>query len=343
MLKNCKRVGAVVLALAMAFSVMCVSAFAADGVGTDSIEITKEVTTDGNTMAPNTSFTFTIATAGAGTYDGHNVYAGIANGASFGGETTTEITFTPGGKGSAAATYTGNATITTNVRAFDGKPGIYHYTVTETKGNYEGITYDTDTRDLYVYVTNTDAGVAVSNVVLTKGSTKTDKWTNDYGDTHDTTHDVTISKKVTGNMADTNKEFSFTVKVDGASGEKYKFVVNGTEENPLESGTGTTITLKGGEKAQIYGLTESDKVTATEEDYSSDGYTTTVTTSSISGKAARGVTDGNVSADGATVDVTNDKSVDPPTGVILTVAPYVLMVAVAAGIAVFFLRRRNAE
>ena len=323
MLKNFKRVGAVVLALAMAFSVMCVSAFADGGVGTDSIKITKEVTTDGNTMAPNTSFTFTIAPAAKGTYDGKTVYAGVAGGASFGGNTTTDITFTPGGKGDAAATYTGNATITTSVDAFDGKPGIYHYTVTETKGNYEGITYDTDTRDLYVYVTNSGSGVAVSNVVLTKGSTKTDKWTNDYGDTHDTTHDVTISKKVTG--------------------EKYKFVVNGTEENPLESGTGTTITLKGGEKAQIYGLTESDKVTATEEDYSSDGYTTTVTTSSISGKAARGVTDGNVSADGATVDVTNDKSVDPPTGVILTVAPYVLMVAVAAGIAVFFLRRRNAE
>lgn len=343
MLKNCKRVGAVVLALAMAFSVMCVSAFAADGVGTDSIEITKEVTTDGNTMAPNTSFTFTIAPAGAGTYDGNTVYAGVAGGASFDGNTTKDITFTPGGKGSAAATYTGKATITTSVNAFDGKPGIYHYTVTETEGNYEGITYDTTTRDLYVYVTNSGSGVAVSNVVLTKGSTKTDKWTNDYGDTHDTTHDVTISKTVTGNMADTNKEFTFTVKVDGASGEKYKFVVNDTEENPLVSGTATTITLKGGQKAQIYGLTENDKVTATEEDYSSDGYTTTVTASNVTGKSDRGVTEGKVSKDGATVEVTNTKDATPPTGVVMSVAPYVLMVAVAAGIAVFFLRRRNAE
>ena len=44
-----------------------------------------------------------------------------------------------------------------------------------------------------------------------------------------------------------------------------------------------------------------------------------------------------------TVTITNDKSVGTPTGVIMNVAPYVLMVALAGGIAFFFLRRKHAE
>lgn len=343
MLKNVKRLGAIVLALAMALSLMCVSAFAAAGVGTDSITITKEVTTDGNTMAPNTSFTFTIATAGAGTYDGNTVYEGVSGGASFDGDTRKVITFAPGDTGSAAASYTDTATITTDLDAFDKKPGIYHYTVTETEGDYEGVSYDKTTRDLYVYVTTNNGTLQVSNVVLTQGSDKKDKWINDYGKTNDTTHDVTISKVISGNMADSDKDFTFTVKVDGATGEKYKFEVNGTEQTPLTSGSEIDIPLKGGQSAKIYGLSATDAVTATEASYTNDGYTTTVVTSGITGEADTGVSAGNVSADGATVTVTNTKNVDPPTGVVMTIAPYVLMVALAGGIAFFFLRKRNAE
>lgn len=41
--------------------------------------------------------------------------------------------------------------------------------------------------------------------------------------------------------------------------------------------------------------------------------------------------------------VTNTKNATTPTGVIMNIAPYVLMVALAGGIAFFFLRRKHAE
>lgn len=338
MFKNTlKRLGAIVLALAMAMSVMMVSAFAADvsGVGTSTITINKTVTTDGNTCAPKTTFSFSIATAEAGTYDGNVVYAGVTGGAYFAsGEGS--IPFAP--SESTSATYTGSTTISTDVSKFSA-PGIYHYTVTETSGSYEGISYDTTPRDLYVYVTNGTSSLEVSNVVLVNGSTKSDAWTNDYGATTDTTHDVTITKSVTGNQGDKNKAFDFAVSVSsGATGEMYKVVykvtANGTD-NTLYVTNGAnpvTISIKDGGSIRIYGLTANDTYKVVETDYSSDGYTTT-----------NGTLEKKVTADSTTETVTNHKDASTPTGVIMNIAPYVLMVALAGGIAFFFLRRRNAE
>ena len=90
--------------------------------------------------------------------------------------------------------------------------------------------------------------------------------------------------------------------------------------------------LKDGESIQIYGLTESDKYTVTEADYGSDGYTTT------NGSKTDVVTD-----DGDSYTVTNDKSVTTPTGIVLSFAPYILLVALAGVFGVLFLRRKKEE
>ena len=338
MFKNTlKRLGAIVMVLAMAMSVMMVSAFAVDvsGVGTNSITINKTVTTDGNTCAPNTTFSFSIATAAAGTYDGNVVYAGVADGAYF-ATGADKIAFAP--SASTSATYTGSTTISTDVSKFSA-PGIYHYTVTETGGSYEGIDYDTGARDLYVYVTNGANGLVVSNVVLVKNGTKSDAWSNDYGKERDTTHDVTITKSVTGSQGDMNKSFNFEVSVSGsAAGEMYKVVVKetasatATTQYVTSGATPVTISIKHGGSIQIFGLTANDTYKVVEADYSSDGYTTT-----------NGTLEKKVTADNTQETVTNAKNVTPPTGVIMNIAPYVLMVALAGGIAFFFLRRRHAE
>ena len=142
--------------------------------------------------------------------------------------------------------------------------------------------------------------------------------------------DLTISKTVAGNQGDKTKDFTFTIKVDGADGEKY--YVNGT--TTLVSGTPADITLKNGESVTIYGLSEDDEYTVTETDYTADGYTTT-----IDGTEGREKS-GTISAD-TNVAFVNTKNATTPTGIVMNIAPYVLMVAVAAVLAVVFLRKRN--
>ena len=160
------------------------------------IPVTKNVLTDGNTMAPNTTFEFEVAVADAGTFNDGNkdqvVYKGIAGGLT----AETGAAFTPGGKGSAAETYTAEGSLKTDAAVFE-RPGVYHYTVTEKANNYEGVTTDTTSYDVYVYVYNRTDGLYVGNVVSAKNGDKADLiFNNDYGQdkNKDTTHDVVIKK-----------------------------------------------------------------------------------------------------------------------------------------------------
>lgn len=160
------------------------------------IPVTKNVLTDGNTMAPNTTFEFEVAVADAGTFNDRNknqvVYKGIDGGLT----AETGAAFTPGGKGSAAETYTAEGSLKTDAAVFE-RPGVYHYIVTEKANNYEGVTTDTTSYDVYVYVYNRTDGLYVGNVVSAKNGGKADLiFNNDYGqdENKDTTHDVVIKK-----------------------------------------------------------------------------------------------------------------------------------------------------
>lgn len=329
--KKLGRLFSVLMVAVLLVSVLCVGAFAEESAAITTVDITKTLTKDENAYAPATTFTFTVAPSQDTTsYDGKVVYAGVTGGATFAtGQGT--VTFN-GGIGK--TTLTGTTTISLDASKFTA-PGIYHYTVTETAGSYDGIDYDTATRDLYVYVRNATSGTGyeVYAAVLVKAG-ETGK--NGAIENHYTTHDLTITKNVTGNQGDKNKAFSFTVKVDGAAGEQYKIVVNNGTAEVLTSGTETTITLEHGQSAVIYGLSANDTYTVTETDYSDDGYTTT-----IGGETTRTAT-GKISAN-TTVTVVNDKSVSTPTGVLMNIAPYAIMIVLAGACAVLFLRKKNHE
>ena len=347
--KTIRRLGALAMVLAMAVSVFAVNASATTGVGTNSLTIKKTVTADGNTYAPATTFTFSIATAGKGEYDDNVVYAGVDGGAYF-ANGANQITYSAAdGIISGTTGLTKTTAISTDASAFANYgPGIYHYTVSETPGSYEGIAYDTTVRDLYVYVTNGDSGLVVSNVVLTKDTpkmidkeavvekTKTDEWVNDYGKNNDTIHNVKVIKAVAGNQGNKDKLFDFEVGVTGAANEKYKVVyaetANGTaQETTVESGADLiTISIKDTGYIQIYGLSANDEYTIHEKNYSDDGYNTTnndVVTNKTSVNVVK--------------TVTNTKNASTPGGVIMTIAPYALMVVLAGAFAVVFLSRRN--
>lgn len=350
-----KRMATAALAGAMVLSMNGMSAFAA----VPDFNLTKKVTTDGNTHAPNTTFSFTIEpyvhtdTDKGDTFEGEAVSNGVAGGLTL--DTANNFRFAPEADTSAFYTKTGKIKVHPEVFT---EPGIYHYLVTETQGTYNGITYDTTPRHVYVYVVNkTDGkdGYEVQAVKVVKDG-ETDKAddleiVNRYGDgttPEDDVHDFIIKKTVTGNQGNKNKEFSFTVKINGddtdkAGKEKYKAVktdqdgkeyIMHIEEVESEKDKGGSFTLKDGETLHIYGLSENDEYTVTEADYSSEGYTTSVKDKNAQGK---------LEADGVEVEFINDKNVGPATGVAMTFAPYVLLVAAAGGLGAVVLGKKKRE
>lgn len=337
-----KRMATAALAGAMVLSMNGMSAFAA----VTEFNLTKEVTTDGNTHAPNTAFSFTITEGREGTLGTAKVYAGVEGGLTL--DTANDFSFAPGDE--VAASYTKTGKIKVDASVFT-KPGVYHYIVTETQGTYDGITYDVTPRHLYVFVVNGKDGYEVEVVKVVKdGETaKADdlKIVNTYGDKdnpkEDDIHDFIIKKTVTGNQGDKNMDFSFTVTINGddkdkADKELYKAVKTpkaGEEEIiHIKDEEAATFTLKDGETLHIYGLSKQDAYTVTETDYTADGYTTTVKDENAKGQ---------LEADGVVVEFINDKNVGPATGVAMTFAPYVLLVAAAGGLGAVVLGKKKRE
>jgi hypothetical protein len=84
----------------------------------------------------------------------------------------------------------------------------------------------------------------------------------------DTTGSLTISKTVTGQGADLNKKFNFTLIFTDAP-DAYPYT--GASSGTLRSGD--TISLANGESITITGLPKNAKYTVTEADYTGQGYT----------------------------------------------------------------------
>lgn len=345
-----KRMATAALAGAMVLSMNGMSAFAA----VPDFNLTKKVTTDGNTHAPNTTFSFTIEpyvhtdTDKGDTFEGEAVSNGVAGGLTL--DTANNFSFAPGDEVSASYEKTGK--IKVDATKFT-EPGIYHYLVTETQGNYNGINYDTTPRHVYVYVVNKTDGtdgyeVQAVKVVKDGEEDKADNLeiVNNYGDgttPDDDIHDFIIKKTVTGNQGNKNKPFEFTVTIDGddtdkAGKEKYKAVKTPKTGDPtimhITDEEAATFTLMDGETLHIYGLSEKDEYTVTEADYSTEGYTTKVKDNNAKGK---------LEADGVEVEFINDKNVGPATGVAMTFAPYVLLVAAAGGLGAVVLGKKKRE
>lgn len=310
-----------------------------------SIPVSLVINTDGNTYAPSTEFEIAVSTGAKGAYnDGTSqvtVNAGIS-----GGLSGCTITSAPDTQKEPSASYTLQGNLTVNLTAFTGAtPGIYHYEVREKAGSYEGITYDSKTYDVYLYLMRTAGNeLYIGYAVCVDSGTDAKAaltFTNDYGKTNDTTHDVTVEKVVTGDMANMSDTFTFSVSVKGDAGEVYKVVYTQNSVQKIDFVTSDdTITLDGignGDTIHIYGLSATDTYTVTETD--NQGYTV----SDDDTDSAAGTVDGTVAADNSQHTITNTKDAATPTGIIMSVAPYALLVVLAAGACVVFLRRRGAE
>lgn len=352
--KTIRRLGALAMVLAMAVSVFAVNASAA----VTTPKITKTINAAANVKAPATSFDFTIANVVAAAdakgvvatlEDGTPVYEGKTGGVTFeNGTTTGTIEFDADGA------LTKSANLTFDTTKFT-RPGVYAYTISEVvpaqdKDKYDGMSYDAQAKTLYVYVVNgANGSLVVDGCEFLGEKAKGDGvFTNTY-----TTKNLRVIKKITGTQGVQSDKFSFTVTVTGVSGEKYTMVIynTGNDNNPttvtLTSGKASDVfELSGDQYAMIYGLSENDTFTVTETTANSAGYKTTY-------GVATGITNGDATVTGTTTisekmgatdktaTVRNDKSPATPGGVIMTIAPYALMLVLAGAFAVVFLSRRN--
>lgn len=223
--------------------------------------------------------------------------------------------------------------------------GIYYYVVTEQNPAVAGISYkdaDGNANTMYMVVTiivdGTTGKKAVGGIHYTHDvETKTNKTTgitNTYS-----ANNLTVSKIISGNMADATKEFEMTVKFEAPANETvkstitYKTKVGDTDFTELTWSEGkatATIYLKGGDSVTFYNIPKGVTYTVTETEANQNGYTTTYdnATNTINGT-------------NQTATVTNVRGEDVDTGLFMDNAPYMMIMAmvVLAGVAMMMKRR----
>ena len=148
-----------------------------------------------------------------------------------------------------------------------------------------------------------------------------------------------ITKTVTGNFGDKNKEFQFSMKVDG--GNTFDLTVNGTA---LAKGSQSdyTFSLKHGGSIEIKGIPVGKQIVLAETN--ADKYGVKFGENDMITSGPRAVTIASLTAD-TEITVENDRNTQPDTGVFVDSLPYILMIACVAGVAALFLirRRKNRE
>ena len=233
------------------------------------------------------------------------------------------------------------------------KPGCYRYVIAEVDGNVDGITYDTSSRylDVFVVADNNDVlsidsctlrtsatNIALSGAYASDPGVKSEGYTNSVAQ-----YDFTFTKAITGNQGDKNKRFTFTLEISNAIPGTYVVDATDVTGNPASitvdnNGDYTgTFALTNGSSLTVVGLNEDAvvDVSEAEEDYS-PSY-------SINGAAA---VDGNDAGDitlddDYTVDFTNERDGIIPTGVIMAVAPYVIGLCLFGAILLFAISKKR--
>ena len=233
--------------------------------------------------------------------------------------------------------------------------GEYKYTVKETKGNVEGMSYSTQEYTLKVFVANDEAngGLYVKSITAVDNATnkKSDeiKFTNTYvknGGKDDGKDALVIEKITKGDLADKTKDFDFELKFIKAAttAEADKTVTGkiGNDDVTFEYDKVTKFQLHGGEQLVFKDIPAGTRYVVTEVG-ADDGYTAGVDViengTGTTKKTAVNDADSVCSAENNQsnligekenkVTFTNTYKDVPITGIIANNMPFVLMAAFA--------------
>lgn len=219
--------------------------------------------------------------------------------------------------------------------------GIYTYTIKEIAGSTAGVTYRGSDISLVVTVLQGENGkVRVAAVHTENGGRKTDT----FADNVYSAGSLTVSKTVTGNLGDRQKEFNVTVTFNAPDEKTVREAISyidgaETKTIPANWTNGTAIakiTLKHDESVTFTNIPYGVTYTVVEDDYTSSGYTASYVFSDSEKK---------VDSNSDTVTITNNKGNDNiDTGIGLDSLPYIMILAmVAVAMVVFFGKKRFAR
>lgn len=332
-----KKLLTIALSLVMIFSMTAVSF--ADTTPTTNETVYKTYTVTGGTVLPNETLAFNVAAA-EGNPDG------------------TAITVDPIDVNTLTLN-NGSATgaLKINVPAYS-KVGVYNYTISEIAGNSQGATYSSDSIGVAVYVTydnnqNLKADVRLSSegTGINNNDGKKDNFTNTYE-----LGTLTITKNVTGNLGDKNKEFEVTVNFSSDKPVNNKISVNGAEDNSIifadtdVDGTYTatkTISIKHNDTINFTNIPKGVTYTVSEADYTTGGKNSEngydAPEYKLNNQIVTTVSDGiSTAGETDTVVITNNKGVTIDTGIFFDNGIYIAILAIVLiAAAAFIIRRRQ--
>ncbi len=332
-----------------------------------STTIVKNLIVDGNTNIPNITFNYTIrrGTPQDATATTIEILESPLGGGSIGpavfsnDDTASAIAGIPSDADPSNPTADKkyaqkSVAITFPVGTFT-KPGVYRFVINETNNNLPGVTYDANpTRYLDVFVVaNENNELSVESYVLRDAATdigKNGEYVEDPGVKSSgytnslTQYDFDFSKTISGNQADKNKRFKFTLTITGANPGTYPIIAHDVTGNPTTitvgaNGTATAeYSLTDGSTVKVIGLNAGAVCTVTEipDDY-------TATHSLDGGEAISGESSGEVTlADSDhSVAFTNTREGIIPTGIIMTIAPFAIGICGFGAIIIFIICRRK--
>lgn len=367
-MKRFTKIMAIIMVTALIMSIAAISTSAATNytaIG-GSTTIIKNLVVESDANIPDITFGYTITrgTPVAATSDtieilASEVGASIGNATFSNSDTANTIAGLPTDADPAQPTAgkkyaQKSVTVTFPANSFT-KPGVYRYVIAETDGGKPGVTYDTTSRYLDVFVVADPATNALSvdsyvlrNTATTIGTDRaytTDPDVKSKGYTNTVTqYDFEFSKAITGNQGDKNKQFTFTLNISNAIPGTYPVETTGVSSNVSSitigsDGTYTgSIDLTDGSEVRILNLNK-DAVCTVSED--AQDYTPTHIIDN--GSSVSGANSGSITLADAdhSVAFTNTRDGIIPTGVLLTIAPFAIGILLFGALIIFIIAKRR--
>lgn len=336
-----------VVAIVSIFSIVKVNAAITWDNNKNSVTISRDVTGINNPIT--NTFTYTVTADGSNPTGASNIPSG-GTVVFDGSETPTSNTVTETGTiDFSSATFT--------------HPGVYKYTITETASSNS--TYPVDNTEYTVEITvqNTNTaspdGENFTAYLFLKDSSEQKVAQAEYtsaADQSDFAH-VVLNKHVTGGDADVTDYFPYTVSLYAAG----TYTINGLTAGVSCGGStqAATATLSGGSTSTpstaTICLKHGDSVTIGYENSlntiptgtridiveTPGTYTPSYTVNGGSSVSSASLSNHTLTNGTTTVAYTNNKASTVPTGVILTIIPYVLLVIVSVGGTVLYMNMKD--